>query len=188
VNRHALPVVAWHATRSYPANNSADDYATHAISSSGTPCWVSDRRDAGDGSAAERFNNHNWVEVWDGAAWSFMGAAEWVPEGYNRWDALCCTVLHSPSAWPAVLYAVLAFSGVTAASTTRMPAQNRAATCLVPGTIIAVLQLLHPIEPHTPDHAPAPRCDPACKRARLGHSPSVHVHHQLEPHKPTCTL
>lgn len=34
----------------------------------GTPSWVTDRRDAGD-----RFNNHNWVEVWDGKSWSFTG-------------------------------------------------------------------------------------------------------------------
>lgn len=38
------------------------------ISSAGTPSWVVDRRD----SPEERFNNHNWVEVWDGS-WSFTG-------------------------------------------------------------------------------------------------------------------
>lgn len=36
----------------------------------GIPSWVEDRRDHAKG---ERFNNHNWVEVWDGAAWSFTG-------------------------------------------------------------------------------------------------------------------
>jgi len=30
------------------------------------------------------WNNHNWVEVWDGAAWSFVGAAEWDARGMNR--------------------------------------------------------------------------------------------------------
>jgi hypothetical protein len=35
----------------------------------GTPSWV-DRRD----SPNERFNNHNWVEVYDGSGWSFTGA------------------------------------------------------------------------------------------------------------------
>ncbi|KAL6757256.1 hypothetical protein V8C86DRAFT_2629536 [Haematococcus lacustris] len=30
------------------------------------------------------FNNHNWVEVWDDDAWSFMGAAEYNPQGLNR--------------------------------------------------------------------------------------------------------
>lgn len=38
----------------------------------GTPSWVQDRRD----SPEERFNNHNWVEVWDGT-WSFTGVREW---------------------------------------------------------------------------------------------------------------
>eukprot|EP00877_Chromochloris_zofingiensis_P010566 jgi/Chrzof1/5763/Cz16g14270.t1 len=45
----------------------------------GTPSWVQDRRD----SAEERFNNHNWVEVWDGV-WSFTGAAEYNAAGFNR--------------------------------------------------------------------------------------------------------
>jgi hypothetical protein len=27
--------------------------------------------------------NHNWVEVWDGTAWSFTGPAEWSPKGLN---------------------------------------------------------------------------------------------------------
>ncbi|KIZ07847.1 transglutaminase domain protein [Monoraphidium neglectum] len=47
----------------------------------GTPSWVEDRRDLSKG---DRFNNHNWVEVWDGGAWSFTGACEYRPEGLNR--------------------------------------------------------------------------------------------------------
>lgn len=27
--------------------------------------------------------NHNWVEVWFNGAWSFTGAAEWTPAGWN---------------------------------------------------------------------------------------------------------
>lgn len=27
--------------------------------------------------------NHDWVEVWDGSAWSFTGPAEWSPRGLN---------------------------------------------------------------------------------------------------------
>lgn len=45
----------------------------------GTPSWVSDRRDAGD-----RFNNHNWVEIWDGNSWSFTGACEYNAAGLNK--------------------------------------------------------------------------------------------------------
>lgn len=46
----------------------------------GTPSWVVDRRD----SPEERFNNHNWVEVWDGMSWSFAGALEYNAAGLNR--------------------------------------------------------------------------------------------------------
>jgi hypothetical protein len=45
----------------------------------GIPSWPDDRR-----ANAERFNNHNWVEVWDGGAWSFTGACEFDPRGLNR--------------------------------------------------------------------------------------------------------
>ena len=51
--KHAQPTVA-----AFP----------HPLPPAGTPSWVVDRRD----SPEERFNNHNWVEVWDGA-WSFTG-------------------------------------------------------------------------------------------------------------------
>ncbi|KAI8476013.1 MAG: hypothetical protein J3K34DRAFT_402677 [Monoraphidium minutum] len=47
----------------------------------GTPSWVDERRDLSQG---ERFNNHNWVEVWDGAGWSFTGACEYNAAGLNR--------------------------------------------------------------------------------------------------------
>ena len=36
---------------------------------------------AGAGRAAGRFNNHNWVEVWDGRGWSFTGARGALPRG-----------------------------------------------------------------------------------------------------------
>lgn len=45
----------------------------------GTPSWVVDQRAVGD-----RWNNHNWVELWDGASWSFVGAAEPDVRGFNR--------------------------------------------------------------------------------------------------------
>eukprot|EP00775_Hariotina_reticulata_P006034 gene6034-6272_t len=45
----------------------------------GTPSWVTDRRDSED----ERFNNHMWVEIWDGT-WSFTGACEYHDHGLNR--------------------------------------------------------------------------------------------------------
>eukprot|EP00882_Tetradesmus_deserticola_P015268 GHRQ01016264.1.p2 GENE.GHRQ01016264.1~~GHRQ01016264.1.p2 ORF type:complete len:149 (+),score=54.98 GHRQ01016264.1:1447-1893(+) len=46
----------------------------------GTPSWVEDRR----GSPDERFNNHNWVEVFDGRSWSFTGACEYNTAGLNH--------------------------------------------------------------------------------------------------------
>ncbi|KAF8070875.1 hypothetical protein HT031_000956 [Scenedesmus sp. PABB004] len=46
----------------------------------GTPSWLVDRRDG----PHERFNNHNWVEVWNDGAWSFTGAAEFDARGFNR--------------------------------------------------------------------------------------------------------
>ncbi|WIA31582.1 hypothetical protein OEZ86_002470 [Tetradesmus obliquus] len=46
----------------------------------GTPSWVQDRRDSPD----ERFNNHNWVEVYDGSGWSFTGACEYNTAGLNH--------------------------------------------------------------------------------------------------------
>eukprot|EP00879_Flechtneria_rotunda_P002678 GHRR01002883.1.p1 GENE.GHRR01002883.1~~GHRR01002883.1.p1 ORF type:complete len:305 (+),score=65.54 GHRR01002883.1:356-1270(+) len=45
----------------------------------GTPSWVQDRRGPND-----RFNNHCWVEVWDGSSWSFTGACEYDAAGLNR--------------------------------------------------------------------------------------------------------
>lgn len=44
----------------------------------GTPDWVDNRRGLSD-----RWNNHNWVEVWDGR-WHFTGACEYDPRGFNR--------------------------------------------------------------------------------------------------------
>ncbi|MEW5312107.1 MAG: hypothetical protein WDW38_003759 [Sanguina aurantia] len=47
----------------------------------GTPDWQEVRN--GD-SPKERFHNHNWAEIWDGEHWSFTGAAEYNPAGFNR--------------------------------------------------------------------------------------------------------
>ncbi len=53
--------------------------------------------------------NHTWVEVWDGAAWRFVGAAEPDPEGFDRaWfvgDAAQCRGADSAHAIWAVSFA-----------------------------------------------------------------------------------
>eukprot|EP00878_Enallax_costatus_P044109 GHUV01052334.1.p1 GENE.GHUV01052334.1~~GHUV01052334.1.p1 ORF type:complete len:177 (+),score=31.10 GHUV01052334.1:344-874(+) len=61
------------------AANKLPGHCLFGVLMPGTPSWVTDRRDAGD-----RFNNHNWVEIWDGNSWSFTGACEYNPAGLNR--------------------------------------------------------------------------------------------------------
>lgn len=47
----------------------AELYCSYA----GTPEWNT-----------ETGGNHDWVEVWDSGVWSYTGAAEYMPEGFNR--------------------------------------------------------------------------------------------------------
>eukprot|EP00884_Botryococcus_braunii_P010761 jgi/Botrbrau1/19687/Bobra.0003s0048.1 len=50
--------------------------------------------------------NHNWVEVWDGAAWSFTGPAEWSPKGLNdTWFFPTPAKLQTPGSRQHAIYA-----------------------------------------------------------------------------------